>query len=348
MKRFELATSDDAPLLRQDAVASIVAPADGTYVIQVRESAYGGNGACQYRLHIGTFPRPQAVLPAGGKRGEEVEVRFLGDPMGEFKQKIKLPAAPTDKFGVFAQDANGISPSPIPFRVSEFGNVLEVEPNDTHATATKAALPLAFNGVIGKSGDVDCFKFTARKGQTFDVHCWARRLGSPLDPVMTLSYLNGGALVANDDSGGPDSYFRFTAPQDKEYVLSISDHLGKGGPVYFYRVEFTPVKAVATVSIPKVALFSQERQTIAVPRGNRMATLVSVGRANFGGEVIVGAHELPAGVTLNAENMAANLTVVPVVFEAKPTAAVGRQIDGAHGEACRSQTDNREPIRADG
>ena len=57
------------------ASCSIVAPADGTYIVQVRESAYGGNGACQYRLHVGTFPRPTAVVPAGGKPGEEVEVR---------------------------------------------------------------------------------------------------------------------------------------------------------------------------------------------------------------------------------------------------------------------------------
>ncbi|HWG42333.1 MAG TPA: PPC domain-containing protein [Gemmataceae bacterium] len=325
-KRFELATSDDAPLLRQDAVASIVVPADGTYVIQVRESAYGGNGACAYRLHVGTFPRPQAVLPAGGKRGDEVAVRFLGDPAGEFTQKIKVPTTPTDKFGVFAQDTNGISPSPIPFRVSEYGNVLEVEPNNTHPAATKAELPLAFNGIISTPGDVDCFRFMAKKGQTFDVHCWARRLGSPLDPVMTLSYFNGGAVASNDDAIGPDSYFRFTAPQDKEYVISVTDHLGKGGPTYFYRVEFTPVKPVATVSIPKAVQYSQERQTIAVPRGNRMATLLSVRRENFGGELVLGAQELPAGVTLNAENMPANLDVVPVVFEATAAAPLGGKL----------------------
>src|SRR6266849_7350439 len=126
MKRFELASSDDSPLLGQDAVASVVIPADGTYVVQVRESAYGGNGACNYRLHVGTFPRPTAIVPAGGKLGEEIEVTFLGDPAGPFKQKIKLPATPPlEPLGVFAQDAGGISPSPIKFRLSEFGNVVE-------------------------------------------------------------------------------------------------------------------------------------------------------------------------------------------------------------------------------
>ena len=46
-------------------------------------------------------------MPAGGKLGEEVEVTFLGDPAGPFKQKIKLPATPEQKFGLFAQDAGG-------------------------------------------------------------------------------------------------------------------------------------------------------------------------------------------------------------------------------------------------
>src|SRR6266852_1187699 len=91
MKRFELASSDDSPLLGQDAVASVVIPADGTYVVQVRESAYGGNGACNYRLHVGTFPRPTAIVPAGGKLGEEVEVRFIGGQAGEIQHKFKLP-----------------------------------------------------------------------------------------------------------------------------------------------------------------------------------------------------------------------------------------------------------------
>ncbi len=321
-KRFELATSDDTPLLGQDGMCSIVVPADGTYVIQVRESAYQGNGACAYRLHVGTFPRPQAVLPAGGKAGEEVEVQFLGDPRGAFRQKIKLPVRAGEKFGAFAQDAGGVAPSAIPFRVSDVGNVIEVEPNDTHATATKAELPLAFNGVIDKAGDVDWFRFKAKKGQTYDIHCYARRLGSPLDPVMTLAYAGGGAIAINDDAVGPDSYFRITFPEDREYVIGITDHLGKGGPTYFYRIEFTPVQPTAVVSIPKVALFSQERQTISVPRGNRMATLVSVGRANFGGEVTLGAAGLPAGLKMNAENMAGNLDVVPVVFEADAGAAV--------------------------
>jgi hypothetical protein len=344
-KRFELAATDDSPLLGQDAACSVVIPAGGIYYVQVRESAYGGNGACQYRLHLGTFPRPTAVVPAGGKPGEEVELTFLGDPTGPIKQKVKLPATvPPGKFGVFAQDAGGISPSPIPFRLSDLPNVIEADGNNSHATATKVAeLPAALNGVVAKDKEVDHYRFTAKKGQTYDVHCYARRLGSALDSVMTIANLNGGAIIGNDDAVGPDSYFRWTVPADGEYVLTVTDHLGKGGVNYFYRVEFTPIQPKLSVTIPKVDIFgySQERQTITVPRGNRVATLVVANRTDVGGDLILGGEGLPAGLKLDADTMPAGLNAIPVVFEAGADAPIA----GGLGQLTASLADPKTKLK---
>src|SRR5258707_603255 len=145
---------------------------------------------------------------------------------------------------------------------------------------------------------------------------------------MVLYHFNGGGIVGNDDAVGPDSYFRFTAPEDKEYVVTVTDHLGKGGPNYFYRIEFTPMQPQLTLSIPKVAIFSQERQTISVPRGNRYATLISAARRDFGGELVLGGEGLPPGVKMTSENMAANLDIVPVLFEADAAAPIGGTLAG--------------------
>ena len=90
-KRFELASSDDSALIWQDGLVSLVAPEDGTYVIAVREAAYAGNAQCLYRLHVGHFPRPTATLPAGGKFGDHVKVRWIGDVMGETTTEVDLP-----------------------------------------------------------------------------------------------------------------------------------------------------------------------------------------------------------------------------------------------------------------
>lgn len=344
-RRFELAAADDSSNIGQDSCVSLIAPADGRYIIKVHESSYRGNGACQYRLHVGTFPRPTAVVPAGGKLGDEVEVMFVGDPTGPIKQKIKLPATmPLDPYAVFCQDAGGISPSGIRFRLSEYGNAVEQEPNENMTQATKApAVPLSFNGTIDKPADVDFFKFSAKKGEVYDVECFARRLGSPLDPVLYFVNAGGGVLAGNDDSRGPDSYMRITIPADGEYGFYVVDHLQKGGPSYFYRIEATPVRPKLTVTIPKVDFFgySQERQTIAVHRGNRWAVLVTASRADFGGDLALGTANLPPGLTAQTDTMVASVAQQPMVFEAAPNAAVG----GTLGEITAAHADPKAGIK---
>ena len=62
-------------------------------------------------------------------------------------------------------------------------------------------------------------------GAYFRVHHFARQLGSPLDPVLYIGNAQGAAIGSNDDSGGPDSYFRFTAPADGDYGFPSLTHL---------------------------------------------------------------------------------------------------------------------------
>jgi hypothetical protein len=325
-KRFELSANDDTALALQDGYASVVAPEDGRYTIEVRESAYAGGN--NYRLHVGTFPRPTAVYPAGGKIGEETEVTFLGLPSGELVQKILLPGNEVTDYGVFAQDDGGISPTANRFRLFEHGNAFEAEPNNETAKASPVELPLAFNGIIQEPKDVDYFKFTAKKGQQFEVECFARRIRSGLDPVMNLYKADGGGIAGNDDSRGPDSYFRFNVPEDGEYFIRVTDHLGRGGPDLVYRIEFQAIKPQLSLSIPRIERYGQYRQQVFVPRGGRFATLINAGRSNFGGELVLEGKDLPAGMTMLCEKMPANMNTMPVVFEAAADAPLsGKLLD---------------------
>lgn len=334
MGRFELSAADDTALVWQDAVASVIAPEDGTYVVQVRESAYGGNGACLYRLHVGTFPRPSAAVPAGGKPGETLNVRLLGDVTGEITQQVVVPAQPPKEFGIEAKDQFGVSPSNVPFRVSNLDNFIEAEPNDAVAQATAGAAPGALNGVIEKAGDIDFFKFTAKQGQVFDVRCFARGIRSPLDPVMVIYNAGGGGIASNDDNGGPDAYIRFSVPADGDYLVSVQDHLNKGGVDYVYRVEAAPVAPQITTSLPEVQQYIAT--TVEVPQGNRMAVMVAASRADFGGPLDIDLRGLPAGMTMETMQMAADQTTVPVLLTAAPDAATaGALVDvvGKHADA---------------
>ncbi|WP_169974078.1 PPC domain-containing protein [Tautonia rosea] len=317
-QRFELVRSDDASLVRQDPLVQLIAPEDGKYIIQVRESAYQGNGNCHYRLHVGHFPRPRALVPAGGPIGETVEVQWIGDIEGDRTQAVTLPDHADPNFSLLAEDDRGVSPAPYAFRLSPFGNVIE---SGSTSEPTSFAPPMGLNGVIRDDGETDQFSFVAKNGQVLDIRVFARSLGSPLDSVLVVSKKAGGNVGANDDSGGPDSYYRFTAPEDGEYLISIRDHLQKGSPDHFYRIEVTPVEPKLTISPqnenPQIGVV-----TASVPRGNRLAMLVNASRADFGGDLAFSAEGLPEGIALDADTMAAGIAQMPVLLSASADAPV--------------------------
>ncbi|MSR66290.1 MAG: peptidase [Pedosphaera sp.] len=337
-----LAKSDDTSLLVQDAFASAVAPADGDYTIEVRESSYGTLSL--YRLHVGTFPRPAVAYPAGGPVGESVEMKLIGVAGGDFLQTFKMPDLSSSISGVFAEQGGIVAPSWNVVRPSLFPNVLETEPNNslTNATATKVELPLALNGILSEKGDEDCFRFTAKAGQTLDIRVHARSVRSPVDAVLVLSNTNGQTIASNDDSGGPDSYIRFGVPANGDYLLHVRDHLRNGGPEYVYRIEIAPVKPALSLSVPDTARYdTQTRKMIVVPKGNRFGLIVNARRGDFDGDLGLEIADFPPGVAMSADKLAAGLTTHTLVFEARADAIIGgkqgniiaKQLNPAVGQA---------------
>ena len=324
--RFELATSDDAALIWQDGVASIIAPSDGKYIVQIRESSYGGNGACHYRCHIGSYPRPLAIVPAGGKPGTKVQVKFLGDVAGEFTRDIDLPATGGPDFEVFPEDDKGIAPSGMQFRLTDLDNSIEVEPNETIQAATKAASStIAFNGILAAKTDVDFFGFTATKGQNIDINVYARRIRSELDPLLILYNAQGGAIASNDDANGtPDSYIRFAVPADGEYFLEVRDHLRRGGNAFHYRIELTPVVPTLLLGVNEFVQYVEPH--MAIPQGNRFPLLINANRQNFGGVLAFKGDNLPPGVVVESFGMSADQNVAQVILAAAPDAPIGGKL----------------------
>ena len=329
-KRFELATSDDSELLLQDSTLSVVAPRDGTYVVEVRESSYRGGSSFQYRLHVGNFPRPLVVFPAGGEAGKTVEFTFLGDAKGPFKASIKLPENESDdELPYFHREGSLSSPSPNRIRISTYPSVLEKEPNQNRndSTATEQFLPLAFDGVIQEDKDVDYFRFKAKKGQRYYIKAMARAVASPLDPVLNLYDAKGSSLVGNDDSNGPDSLLTYTFPKDGEYLLRIKDHLDKGSPAHVYRIETHRILPEVSASIP---LFrtrdTQSRQMLPIARGSQVATALNVSRKSFSGDLEILARNLPAGVTMEAPPVNGAFTSTPILLRAAKDAPLGQSL----------------------
>jgi hypothetical protein len=321
-EQSQLASSDDAPLVQQDCLCSIQAPQDGKYFILVRDSSFGGNND-RYRLHVGSFPRPIAVVPAGGQPGEIVDMTFVSISGEAWIEKVQLPSEPADAFPLVMSNDQGVSPSPNLIRVQPIPNVVEQEPNNSFQESTAAVLPGAWCGLIGEPGDVDFFSFDARKDQTLQLKLYARQvLRSELDGVINVSNEKGSRLAGNDDSAGPDSLLEYKIPADGKYQVDISDHLRGGGPGFAYRLEVKLVEPELTLSLPDRRRY--EATQINVPQGNRTAVMLNATRRGVAGPIDISGANLPDGVTITPIAMPANRNTVPVLF----SAAADAKLDG--------------------
>lgn len=316
--RFELATSDDAPLLQQDCLCSIKAPADGKYTVLVRDSSFGGAND-QYRLHIGNYPRAIAAIPAGGPPGEIIEMTFISVSGEAWIENVQMPSEPSDAYPLVLSNAQGVSPSPNFIRVQAMPNVLEQEPNNSFKESTFGVLPAAFCGAIGEPNDKDFFSFEAKKGQSAHFKMFGRKvLRSELDSVINVYNASGIRVGGNDDSGGPDSFLEYKIPEDGIYHVSINDHLRSGGPGFAYRLELTLSQPELTLTLPDRRRY--EATQINVPQGNRAAVMINATRKRVSGAIDISGLNLPEGVTVTPIQMPKDRTTIPLLLSATPDA----------------------------
>lgn len=339
-RRFEQAVSDDSSLLLQDSVASIVAPADGVYVISVRDASLGGGDRSRYRLHVGTFPRPRVAYPPVGRPGDRPVATLLGDAAGAVRPPLGvMPVDAADAWPIYADDDTGVSPSPVWMRLCPYP--VRGEPLSGGASATPASAPAdpavlsapcAVYGVIAAPGEVDRHRFRAAKGQNLVIESFARRLRSPLDCIVEVFDASGHGLAGADDGAGVDSVLNWSAPADGEYELRVRDHLGRGGDTFVYVVEIAPPRPSLGLALERVdAKRPQHLQAIAVPRGNRFAVLVRADRQNTGGAVALEFGGIPGGVTVHQAGIEADRGVTPVVFEAAADAPLAGALVDVRG-----------------
>lgn len=322
-RRFEIASSDDTSFARQDPVLNTVLPEAGTYYLVIRESSFGGNDGFHYRLHLGHFPRPLAAFPPGGVQGQTARLDLLG-AAGVTSQSFTLPAPGADGLSrIFPSNAAGIAPTPLLIGANDLPSVTETEPNH-RAQASPISTLTAVHGRIGKAGDVDWFRFKAKKGQRLIFRVRARELGSPLDAVANVFVRNGKHLGGNDDlRGDPDSYVRFRAPADGEYDVRVRDFLNRGGETFVYRLEVGPETPRLALSLRPVGRQTQIQQTLSVPKGGRAAVLLRTQRRGFREALAVSIAGLGSGVVAEIPQVPAHADVVPLLIYAHPRAALG-------------------------
>ncbi|MCB1131073.1 MAG: hypothetical protein KDN05_08090, partial [Verrucomicrobiae bacterium] len=135
--------------------------------------------------------------------------------------------------------------SPMRFEISDLPEHREVEPNEAPESDRAAAtIPCVFNGQI-QAGDVDIFRFRARRDDRVVVRGEARSLIPYLadavpgwfQMVVTIRDPEGNEIAYGDDYRfDPDPALCFRAPEDGEYTLEVRDSIYRGREDFVYRV----------------------------------------------------------------------------------------------------------------
>ena len=181
-------------------------------------------------------PKVDWLFPAGAGRGSQVTVQ-LSDAAGAVRvwidQTPGVTAEPAKENGKItvkvAADAepgvrwlrfhNDEGASVLrPFVIGTLTEVEEKEPNN--AEAQLVTCPVIVNGRLDKSGDVDAFRMSLKRGQTLVASMLANEtLGSPMDGVLQVCDAAGFVLAQNDETHGLDPQIVFTVPRDGDYVV---------------------------------------------------------------------------------------------------------------------------------
>jgi hypothetical protein len=208
-----------------------------------------------------------ALLPPGGKAGSSLQVTLQGaDLDGAFALFFSHPGitavactrepqpweegpqpvagqfvvsiaadVPPGIYEVRAAGKYGVS-NPRLFMVGQEEELMEAEPNSQPGEAQLISMGSTLNGQSAGGPDVDWYQLRLRQGERVLIECWARRLDSRLEPLLTLHDAAGAELSHGVVGQSGDPLLDFTAPREGAYLLQVRDAIYANGAEYFYRL----------------------------------------------------------------------------------------------------------------
>jgi len=243
----ELAYEDDFRF-QPDPVLHVRIPADGDYVVEIKDALYRGREDFVYRIAIGELPYITGIFPLGGRAGSKTVVQLAGWNLQNTRTTVDASRAEPG-LSLVTTTRGDIEANRVPFAVDTLPELLERESNNVAKDAQRVTLPVVVNGRIEAPGDVDVFTFPGKAGQQVVAEVRGRRLGSPLDSSLELTDAAGRRIAFNDDfedkgagllTHQADSRLAATLPADGAYLLRLADVQHAGGPDYGYRLRIGP------------------------------------------------------------------------------------------------------------
>jgi hypothetical protein len=317
----ELAYDDDFRF-KPDPVLYYEIPADGDYVLEIKDSIYRGREDFVYRITIGEIPFITSIYPLGGPVGSTATVELKGWNLPTTKVVVDNQKRTPGTFPIFVRKDNWVS-NFVPFEVDNLPECTEQKVNSQHRTAQSVKLPVIVNGRIEKPGDKDFFKFEGQAGQAFVAEVMARRLDSPLDSLIKLSDAAGKLIASNDDfedkgagleTHHADSYLRLTLPTNGTYYLEITDTSHQGGPEYAYRLRLSAPRPDFALRVVPSSINLRYGGTVPV-------TVYAVRHDGYTNAIAIALQDAPEGFKVNGSTIAAGQDSVKMTLTAP---AMGR------------------------
>jgi len=280
-----------------------------SYVVAIHDLDYRGDRSFVYRLGLRPGPRVVAAVPARGRRGETVQVEFIGyglasegPDLESVRRDVTFPAdeSPAD----FVYKLETPTGEHVSFRLG-LSSHRELTRVTAHPSTTATAiepdapavkeLPLGITGVIDERYGEHRYRINGLGGEYWRMKAEATAIGSSLDLAIAVQDETGKELAQADDvAGGLDAELLFAVPADGVYEIVVSDSSSGGGRLdAVYRLGVEPIGPGYRLSLP---------ESFAVPIGGKAGLAVQVERfGGFQGAIELKFDGLPDGVVAPAD-----------------------------------------------
>lgn len=283
--RGTVVAQNDDDISRDPRIVFLV-PEDGIWYVRTfafpaapdSSIRFAGGADYVYRLTLTSGPMIEHVEPA---------MCFTKD--GESSLTLFGSNIPTATVSIPANQREIAEPYALPFRIPriEIPSVVESQ----LAADRTLSIPIAVTGRIASTG-ASAFLLTATKGQKLSIGIQAQRIGSLLDPVLTVEESSGKVIKESDDIGGDnhDAEMHITMPADGQYLVVIRDRFQDFGDRYFYVLRCEETQASFEATIASTAETLKADKPLEIP-------IIIVRQHSFAEPIDVRVEGLPEGVT---------------------------------------------------
>ena len=288
--------------LEPDGLLDFIAPADGTFTLELSDLLFHGDAEHPFALTLTTGPVIEYVFDGGAQwtlYGRNLPKRQKsGTRFNAELQRAQLPAEEAKKL---------LASNPI--SAVRFGAENDSPDKATPTVALKT--PAHYNGWFAPRGQARVFTFDAKKGDVFWIEVNSARKGIDVDPFFVVEKGDTFIAEANDtatftsktefDAGSADPSYRFEAKEDGTYRVKLRNLVSSGAQEPF---ELTIQPAgndcdlIAIPStLPKGKATTVDMTSAPLWRGGvAVLKVFALRKSGFNGAIELAADGLPADV----------------------------------------------------